>query len=66
MLRLKRGQRRVLIERLPELANFVVGSLFFGQLVSDRPFSIAVAAVSLAIWVGLIGLTFILVAKEEQ
>jgi hypothetical protein len=32
MLRLTAGQRNVLIDRLPALANFGVGSRLFGQM----------------------------------
>jgi hypothetical protein len=32
-----------LIDRLPELANFAVGSLFFGQFLGERPFSLLLA-----------------------
>ena len=66
MLRLKPGQRRVLIERVPELANFVVGSLFFGQFLIDRPFSLGMALASMAFWLAALGFTFWLVAGEEQ
>ena len=65
MLRLRRQQRRVLIDGLPELANFAVGSLFFGQFLSERPFSLALAAGSMAVWVALVGLTFFFAAAED-
>jgi len=64
MLRLRRGQRRVLIDRCPELANFVAASLFFGQFLTDRPFSWTVAISSLAVWGALLGLALYLAAKE--
>ena len=65
MLRLNRRQRQVLIERVPELANFIVGSLFLGQFVSDHPFSMPLAMSSIALWFALMGFTFWL-AREEQ
>ena len=66
MLRLRPGQRRVLIERVPELANFVVGSLFFGRFLIDRPFSFALALAAIGLWFVLLGFTFWLVAGEES
>jgi len=65
MLRLKPGQRRVLVERLPELANFAVGSLLFGQFLSDRPFSWWLALGGLTMWLGLMGFTLLWVSMEE-
>ncbi len=66
MLRLKLGQRRVLVERFPELANFAVGSLLFGQLLSDRGFSLGLAVSGLAVWLVLFGVTFFLIREEER
>ncbi len=65
MLRLRPGQRRVLIDRVPELANYIVGSLFFGQFLTERPFSYALAVASVALWFAAIAFTFWLVAAEE-
>lgn len=65
MLRLRPGQRRVLIDRLPELANFIVGSLFFGQFLIERPFSYALGVTSIALWVALMAATLSLAAGEE-
>ena len=66
MLRLGRGPRRVLIERFPELANFIVGSLFFGQFLSESPFSWALAAGSVALWALLLGFWCYLATQEEK
>lgn len=66
MLRLKSGQRRVLIERFPELANFVAGSLFFGQFLTDRPFSWGLAGASILVWSLLLGVAMHPAAQEEQ
>ena len=65
MLRLKPGQRRVLIDRVPELANVIVGSLFFGQFLTEREFSYALALTSVALWFVGIAFTFWLIAAEE-
>lgn len=65
MLRLRPGQHRVLIDRLPELANFIVGSPFFGQFLIERPFSYALGTTSIGLWVALMAATFWLAAGEE-
>ncbi|HLG58025.1 MAG TPA: hypothetical protein VI485_21950 [Vicinamibacterales bacterium] len=53
------------IDSLPELANFAVGSLLFGQFLGDRPFSWGLAIGSVAVWAALMGLTFFFVAAED-
>jgi hypothetical protein len=56
MLRLKSRQRNLLIEKVPDVANLTAASTFFGQLLTDRPFSLAVAltgiAASMLLWSG--------------
>ena len=64
MLRLKPAQRRVLVAHLPELANVAAGLLLFGQFLSDRPYSIALAIVGVVAWSILIGAVFLLAAGE--
>lgn len=41
-------------------------ALLFGQFLSDRPFSWALAVGSLAVWASLLATTFYLVAEEEE
>ena len=64
MLRLKLAQRRVLVAHLPELANVGAGSLLFGQFLSDRPYSLPLAAVGVAAWAMLIAIVFVLAVGE--
>jgi hypothetical protein len=64
MLRLKSAQRRVFVAHLPELANVGAGSLLFGQFLSDRPYSIALALVGVVAWSMLIGVVFLLASGE--
>ena len=66
MLRLSAQHRRVLIETVPELANFAAGSLIFGQFLSERPFSVATAIGGVTAWFVLIGVTFFFAAGERQ
>ena len=55
MVRLNQRQREVLVEKLPDIANLVAASTFFGQFLTDRPFSgwLAVGgiATSMLLWV---------------
>lgn len=66
MLRLKRAQQRVLVAHLPELANLAIGSLLFGQFLSDRPYSFALAFVGIAAWFGLMGIVVIFANGERE
>jgi hypothetical protein len=43
MLRLKKGQRAVLVQAFPAVANLAVGALVFGQLLRQQPFSFGLA-----------------------
>jgi len=57
MLRLNRKQREVLLDKLPDVANLVTASTFFGQFLADRPFSLALAVFGIAsasaLWLGV-------------
>lgn len=65
MLRLRPGQRKIISDHVPELANFAAGSFLFGQVLTDRPYSIAVALIGLIIWAALTGVA-LLFAKDER
>jgi hypothetical protein len=54
MLKLRRRQRDVLIDKLPDVGNLAAGALVFGQLLGDRPFSLAVAVFGFGLWLLLI------------
>ena len=45
MLRLTREQRKILADKLPDLANLAAGALVFGQFLAS----------DFSIWVGLVG-----------
>lgn len=64
MLELKRGQRAVLVEKLPDMANLAVGTLFFGQFLSEETFSVAQALWGTVIWAGLMALAMALASEE--
>jgi hypothetical protein len=54
MLRLKREQRAMFADKLPDLANLAVGALIFGQFLGSG-FSWTVGALGLVLWVFLMG-----------
>jgi hypothetical protein len=63
MIRLKPAYRRILVAHVPELAHVAGGSLLFGQFLTDRAYSLVLAALGVAAWFALIGFTF-LVAND--
>lgn len=56
--------RLALVQTFRELANIAAGALVFGQALGDRPFSLALALVAVALWVAL--LTGALVLAREN
>jgi hypothetical protein len=64
LLRLRHGQRAMLVDKLPDLANLSVGALVFGQLFGAA-FSPVVALAGIAIWAVFIGWAWILAGGEE-
>lgn len=55
MLRLKRRQREVILDTLPDLANLIAGALLFAQFVGSERFSFGVALLGMVLWVALSG-----------
>ena len=66
MLVLKDKQRELLSDKLPDAGNLAVGALFFGQFLSDRPFSIVMASCGIAAWVALVAEAAILAGGRED
>jgi hypothetical protein len=60
---LNRQQRRVFIEKVPDVANVAVGALFFGQFLGDRPFSFLAALSGIVVWFLLMMWAVLLAAK---
>ena len=65
MLRLRKTQRAILVEKIPDLANLAAAGLIFGQFVSGQRFSIAIAVVGVLTWAGMIVWTLIIARDEE-
>lgn len=64
MLVLKRAQRAMFADKLPDLANLAVGALVFGQALSDE-FSPSVAWLGVALWVVCISWAAVLSGGNE-
>ena len=66
MIRLKSRQRAVIAEKLPDLANLVIGVLVLGQFVGDEPASLSLMMAGAAIWVGLAGVTLLIAGANHD
>ena len=42
-----------------------MGTLFFGQFLGDRPFSLTLALCGLGVWIALMAFTIVLAAERE-
>ena len=58
-------QREMLADKLPDAANLALGALFFGQFLSDRPFSGTLALSGSLTWVALM-IWAIVVARKKS
>lgn len=66
MLSLNRDQRQMLSDKLPDAANLAIGALFFGQFLSDKPFSTALALTGSAAWLALMMWAIQLARRKSQ
>ena len=66
MLLLDQGQRELLADKLPDAANLAVGALFFGQFLSDRPFSIGLAFAGIGAWAALVVWGLVLARRRNR
>jgi hypothetical protein len=65
MVRLGQRRREILIEKAPDMANALAVSTLVGQFLTDRPFSMLLAAIGAVAWLGLWVFALIL-AEDEQ
>lgn len=49
----------MLVDKVPDTANVALAALVFGQFLGERPYSLAVGLVGLAIWSALIVITML-------
>jgi len=55
MIRLTEAQRTLVTDKVPDLANLAAGALIFGQFLAERPFSLTVALLGIALWIFFMG-----------
>ena len=65
MLRLKPRQRALVVDKMPDVANVAAASMFFGQFLSERPFSAWVGLAGLIAWLLFWTLAFVAAGGEE-
>jgi hypothetical protein len=65
MLQLSEAQRRVVIDKVPDMANVTAGAMVFGQFLADRPFSLMLAAAGISAWLTLAAWTLYLARRRR-
>ncbi len=66
MLRLTRGQRALVGDKLADVANIGAGALIFGQFVGDLAFSPWLIAAGLLMWLALMVLAIVSTGRDGQ
>ena len=66
MLRLDEEQRRVLVDKLSDVANLAAGAMVFGQFLADQRFSLGIAGVGLVVWGLLMGAALTLARRRRS
>jgi hypothetical protein len=56
----------MLADKLPDAANLSAGALFFGQFLSDRPFSLMLAVSGIVSWFALFCWALLLGRKDDE
>jgi hypothetical protein len=65
MLELSHDQRRLLIDTLADAANVAAGGLVFGQFLSQRSFSVVLAAAGAGTWVVMLAWSLFLARRRQ-
>jgi hypothetical protein len=66
MVVLQREQRILLAETIRELANIAAGAMVFGQFFGNQMFSSSVAGRGMAIWIGFVAWSVVLVKEGNR
>ena len=66
MVRLGRRRRDILVEKAPDMANAVAVSTLIGQFLTDRPYSVTLAAIGTGVWLALWVFTLALAKGERR
>jgi len=65
MLELKRDQRAMLVDKLPDIANIAAGGMVFGQFLAANPLSVVAMLCGAGIWAFLLWCSFALAGGAE-
>ena len=65
MLGLRRAQRRLLAEKMADLANLAAAGTVFGQFVGGQRYSLPVAMFGIVTWIVLTGWALIIALEEK-
>ncbi len=65
MVRLKPAQRRVLVDKVPDLANIGAGLFVFAQFIGGQPASLSLLLIGLAMWAAVLGVVTMIAGEEE-
>lgn len=65
MVELRRQQRAMFVDKLPDFANVAVGALVFGQFLGNGVFSPYVALAGLGLWIVFMGWAAFLAGGER-
>ena len=65
MLKLTTEQRSLVADKMGDAATLGLGGLVIGQILSDRPFSLAVGIGGVVLWIALIGVAIIVRGDAE-
>lgn len=64
MIELSYSQRVLLAETLRDIANLAAGAMVFGQFLGERPFSVWLAFVGVAVWGCLVAFALTFVGRK--
>jgi hypothetical protein len=64
MLELSHEQRMLLAETVRDVANIAGGAMIFGQVLAERPFSLFVAVLGVALWLCLVACAIAVARKK--
>lgn len=65
MLDLSSDQRRLLLDKVPDIANLVAAGLVFGQLLAPASFSMPIAVFGGSLWIALFGWMMFIARKRR-
>ena len=65
MLELNDEQRRIIVDKVPDMANVAAGAMVFGQFLADRPFSLMLGVAGAAGWLVVAGWTLYLTRRRK-